>query len=42
MHYNNAAQMNENLLQASIEPLLNYFDRHIPLVWANIVPFLKD
>jgi len=31
MHYNNAAQMNNNLSQASIEPLLNYFDRLIPL-----------
>jgi CRP/FNR family transcriptional regulator, anaerobic regulatory protein len=31
MQYDNAAQMKENLSQASIEPLLNYFDRLIPL-----------
>jgi CRP/FNR family transcriptional regulator, anaerobic regulatory protein len=31
MHYNNATHMKENLSQASIEPLLNYFDRLIPL-----------
>jgi CRP/FNR family transcriptional regulator, anaerobic regulatory protein len=30
MHYNNAVQMNKNLSQSSIEPLLNYFDRLIP------------
>ena len=31
MQYDNAAQMKENLSQASIEPLLDYFDRLIPL-----------
>jgi CRP/FNR family transcriptional regulator, anaerobic regulatory protein len=31
LHYNKAAQMKENLSHASIEPLLNYFDRLIPL-----------
>jgi len=31
MHYNNAVQMNKNLSQSSIEPLLNYFDRLILL-----------
>jgi CRP/FNR family transcriptional regulator, anaerobic regulatory protein len=31
MHYTNATQMKENLSQASIEPLLNYFDHLIPL-----------
>ena len=31
MQYDNAAQMKENLSQASIEPLLNYFDRLLPL-----------
>jgi CRP-like cAMP-binding protein len=31
MHYNNAIEMKENLSQASVEPLLNYFERLIPL-----------
>src|SRR6476660_1847552 len=31
MHYNNATHMKENLSQASIDPLLTYFDRLIPL-----------
>src|SRR6476646_5690741 len=31
MHCNNATHMKENLSHASIEPLLNYFDRLIPL-----------